>query len=673
MNIAAYFIVNILLFFSWYALLFRKKTLLFADRIIGVFVLGLAQIIITEMLLGIVFERLFAIHLFFLNISISSVVLLYAVSTGSGRGMFREGKDEAARIFNMIRGDVVLLFVFTLFIISIGWVLFLGYIFPSYSWDALWYHLPLVGHMLQSGAIEGAPASSFIDITQFATIFPKNIELFFLWNIIFLKSDVIVDLSQLCFSIAGVLAVYSMAVKLGIKEKYALLSALLFFFSPVIILQSTANYVDIATSVLFLIAINFLLYDDLNGYSDRDRDSATALSCKMPLLISGLSTGILLGAKGSGPLFLGILILGIACRDIVRYLGAGYSLYPYDLDVFKKSIKGYLIYFIVPVFLLGGYWYIRNWALYNNPVYPIEVAIGGVTLFKGLYNVIIDTASELAVIKDMSMPAQLFYVWLEKVGYYFYDSRLSGFGPVWFILFLPGIFAAFIYALAKKKYDFLFVAIVLLAAFLMYPNNWNTRYVLFITGLGALSFGLVLECFSKRENILKITGLALALYVFLTANSPCITPGKVREFIALPADERTLANHKPFNIDTHVRDHYGYWIWIDKNIKQGDTVAYPFISSVLDVSEPFFVAPLWNREFSNKVVYIKSDSYNEWIKALEQNNVTHALIKQRSAEDKWIKFTGSYGMFGIVQEKFQVVYADENYKIVKLNRPKTGS
>lgn len=673
MNIAAYLIVNILLFFSWYALLFRKKTLLFADRIIGVFVLSLTQIIATEMLLGLVVKQLFAVPLFSLNIVVSVVVMSFALSTGFRRGLFTDIKDNAFAVLSIIRGDIVLLVVSALFIIAVCWVLLLGYLFPSYSWDALWYHLPLVGHMIQSGAIEGAPASSFIDITQFATIFPKNIELFFLWNIIFLKSDVIVDLSQMFFTLAGVLVVYSMAVKLGIKEKYALFSALLFFFSPVIILQSTASYVDIAKSVLFLIAVNFLLYGSLKSYNLRETVSTNIMPAKMPLLIAGLAAGILLGAKGSGPLFFGVLILGIAGRDIVRYLKVGNRLSLNSLYVFKESTKVYLLYFIVPVFILGGYWYIRNWALYNNPVYPMEVAIGGITLFKGLYNVIIDTASELAVIKDMSMPAQLFYVWLEKVGYYFYDSRLSGFGPVWFILFLPGIFAAFIYAAAKKKHDFLFVAVILSAAFLIYPNSWNTRYVIFITGLGALSFGLVLECFSERENILKLTGLTLALYVFLTANSPCVTPAKVREFIALPADERTLSNHKPFNIDMHVRGHYGYWIWIDKNIKQGDTVAYPFISSVLDLSEPFFVAPLWNREFSSKVVYIKSGSYNEWLKALEQNNVTHALIKQHSAEDKWIKFTGSYGMFGIVQEKFQVVYADENYKIVKLNRPKTGS
>ncbi|MEF9426144.1 MAG: hypothetical protein L0956_02850 [Candidatus Mariimomonas ferrooxydans] len=73
----------------------------------------------------------------------------------------------------------------------------LGYLFPSFTWDALWYHLPMVGYIMQSGAIQEVPASSFI--IQFINSLPKNIELLFLWNIIFLKNDTIVDLTQLFF------------------------------------------------------------------------------------------------------------------------------------------------------------------------------------------------------------------------------------------------------------------------------------------------------------------------------------------------------------------------------------------------------------------------------------------------------------------------------------------
>jgi hypothetical protein len=36
-------------------------------------------------------------------------------------------------------------------------------------------------------------------------------------------------------------------------------------------------------------------------------------------------------------------------------------------------------------FLLAGPWYVRNWILTGNPLYPTDVAIGGVTIFRGMF------------------------------------------------------------------------------------------------------------------------------------------------------------------------------------------------------------------------------------------------------------------------------------------------
>ena len=51
MNILFYITVNLLLFSSWFFLLFRyKRFLSFADRLIGTFVLALAQIVLIPFL-----------------------------------------------------------------------------------------------------------------------------------------------------------------------------------------------------------------------------------------------------------------------------------------------------------------------------------------------------------------------------------------------------------------------------------------------------------------------------------------------------------------------------------------------------------------------------------------------------------------------------------------------
>lgn len=657
MNTLKFIIINLALFSSWFLFLHKKKEdLSFADRLIGSFILGLAQIIATEMLLGILFKQLYAAPLFLLNIIISSSVLI-AASAGINifSTAFDEIRSETLRIFGIINYDRVLLFIFCLFLGSVCWMLFLGYFFPSYAWDALWYHLPMVGYIMQNGAIQETYTPWFID--QFINIFPKNTELFFLWNTIFLKSAIIVDLSQLLFTLMGVLTIYSMALKLKIKEKYALYSSLLFFFTPIMILQSTTNYVDVAISVLFLIAVNFLLSTPADHAGD---EKGEGYSRRWPLLLSGIAAGILLGSKGSGPLFIAVLSLAVLFKIFVKQFGL--SSFPDKIGVIRQGIGNYLLYFLLPVILFGSYWYIKNWIFYGNPVYPMEISFANVTIFKGLYGGIIDPSPE--VLNNLPPLKKLLYVWEERVKYYLYDSRSSGFGPLWFILFLPAILFSTLLSIRRKERNFLFIGIILIVTFILYPRNWNTRYVIFIVGLGSLSFGMTLEYFRERENILKVLALLLASYTSLVSNSPCVMPQKIKEFLLQPAEERTIARQAPFNIDMHARQEYGYWIWISKNISAGDTLAYTF--------EPLFHSPLWNSGFSNKIVSIKSDTYSEWLKTLKEKNVTYILIRTRSAEDEWIEKEAealkSLWWVKGPMKRYETVYSDKNYKIVRFKK-----
>ncbi|GBE06420.1 MAG TPA: hypothetical protein ENH31_03070 [Nitrospirae bacterium] len=132
---------------------------------------------------------------------------------------------------------------------------------------------------------------------------------------------------------------------------------------------------------------------------------------------------------------------------------------------------------MVPVLLLGGYWYIKNWVLYGNPVYPIRITFLDITLFEWLFEGIIDPMP--LVLDKMSPLIMPFYVWLEKVEYYLYDSRLSGFGPIWFILLLPSMAIALWHSIKTKKYNFLFVSVILIITFILYPRDWYPRYVIF--------------------------------------------------------------------------------------------------------------------------------------------------------------------------------------------------
>jgi hypothetical protein len=659
-----YIIVNLLLFASWYIFLFNKRSSLsFTDRLIGTFILGLAQIIATEMVLGIVLKNLFASPLFFSNISISLIILSIAMFKKKSRDpLIRtvtvELRDRIKGLFRTVSSDILLLLLFLLLIIKICWVVFVGYLFPPYSWDGLWYHLPIVGYIMQSGAIQENPANFMID--TFLNIFPKNMELFFLWNIIFLKNDIITDLSQLPFMIIGVITTYSIAIKLKIKESYALHSSLLFFFTPIMILQLTTNYIDIAVSVLFLVTINFLLYDspDRSGLIS----GSVRFERRAHLLLAGIAAGILLGSKGSGPLFAIIFFIALFIQETIKHRRGIYGTASTFIGrTLNHSIRPYIIYFFLPMLLMGSYWYIKNWVLYNNPVYPMEIALFNLTIFEGLYKGIIDPAPSM--IENSSSLTGLFHVWMERVEYYFYDSRMSGFGPIWFILLLPSLLFASVRSLINRRYNWLFISILLIMTFIVHPRNWNTRYVIFIVALGALSYGYMLEYFGKRRRIINIIAIILALYTFMTANSACVMPSKISAFMHLPAEQRTIARQAPFNIDLNAQQEYGHWIWVSENILEGDMLAYTF--------DPLFLSPLWNSAFSSSNAYVKADNYNDWQKILKEKDADYVLLRQYSKEDDWIEkewrlLSGIGGWFGKPKEKFRQVYSDKNYKIMKV-------
>jgi hypothetical protein len=661
LNILIHIIINLLVFGSWYLFLFRFRSLvLLSERLAGTFVFGLAQIIVTSLLLGAGLKTLYPVPLLSLNLVISISVLAYSLHSLYGDrkrppspvgSAISELGSTLAWLSGVLRRDYILALIFALFVLGVGWIIFLGYLFPSYTWDALWYHLPIVGYMMQNGAIQEIPNNTFIH--QFINIFPKNIELFFLWNIIFLKTDRIVDLSQLPFVFIGMMSVYSIALKSGIEKRLALYPALLFFFTPILILQASTNYVDVAISSLFITAVNFLsgaaFTAEGGDYPDPQRRRAINLT------LAGITSGILLGAKGSGPLFIIILSGAIIAQKLRKHLKPGSS----DPASVKKSFKRFVLNFIVPVILLGGYWYLKNWIIYDNPVYPMEVSILGKTVFKGLYKGIIEPVPE--IIKSLSYWERPLYVWLENVRYYLYDSRLGGLGPIWFILFLPSVVLFIMHAVVSRNFSRTGLALVFVAAFLLYPRNWTPRYVIFLVAFGALSFGWILTFFEKAGRLLRVAALILACYTLLISNSPCITPEQIIRFISLPAPERTIARHKPFNIDLHARQEYGHWIWISNNVSAGDVLAYTF--------DPLFLAPLWNSSFSNRITYIKAASRKEFTEKLREERVRYVLIKTRSREDEWIttemKVRSSLGWFGGVKRIYRVRYQDENYKIIE--------
>ena len=258
LGLLLYVLITTYVFLAPYYLLTKKYShaYSFIDRLLGAFVLGISQIILTEVALGFALQ-LVSLHLFLLNIVVSTGILIFAgISREELLKQFKEAGKSLADFFNLVFRHKILSIILVLSVVQVCWWAFQAWLFPPYAYDAMVYHLPKVAHILQINGIEEfATGSIWVNMPPF------NIELLFLWNVIFLGNDILVNGTQIVFALFAVLAIYGIARKVGIGPRNASF-AMIFLFVPIVIQQATTSYIDLAVSAMFVIAVNFMLLKD---------------------------------------------------------------------------------------------------------------------------------------------------------------------------------------------------------------------------------------------------------------------------------------------------------------------------------------------------------------------------------------------------------------------------
>lgn len=230
-------------------------------------------------------------------------------------------------------------------------VLVWGVIAPPPPWDAFVYHLPFAADWLQHEAISLVTVP-FGD--QAGTYFPSNTELYFVWLMMPLRSEMLTSAAQFPFYAGSALLVYAIARELGRSRSAAGIAACLGLLLPGFMHQAAAAEVDVVFAALFLLCLLFLL-----RYlrTDEWRDAA----------LSGLAGGLLAGTKYIGAPFVLLLALPAAAIMIQR-----------------RRWKHAALYILAGV-CGGGYWYVRNWAVAGNPVFPMAISALGIEIFPGGY------------------------------------------------------------------------------------------------------------------------------------------------------------------------------------------------------------------------------------------------------------------------------------------------
>ena len=590
-------------------------------RFVSTFFLFYAQIIVTEFLLGSL-SILTPLWIVCLNLCISLLIIFFVYKNAGTKVFSRYTntiKASIGRLYRDVKTDRHWRWLLIVASLLLGWIILLGVLFPATDFDGNSYHLTFIGYAIQNHNFFDVPTS-----IGWLTGYPKGGEFIQMWNVIVTRNDVLVDLVQIPFLALGVYALYVISRKLGVAKKEARFVSLLYLFLPIVLNQLKTTYIDVMLCALFFAAIAMVVKTRLG---------------KLDLLIVGIIFSLLISIKFTGFLFVaGLLPLLL------------WNLYSHRHKGRKSLLKSYIypLLIVFPPTLFGLYWYIKNFILYGNPLYPFGLKVGGITIFPGktFQDLAAGAVSTLKGFPEGCVE-RVWFVWTEQKDWYGclynYDANFTGLGPIWFIILIPAIVVSLYFVFKKRNYLYIGIITIVMSIFALYPLNYYSRYTMFITALGVISLGIVFTNTRKAlTDRVKTLTIILAVSVFFMNFALCNFPPSivVSQLHSVRAgDPRGLAYENVLGSS---------YVFMQRTLQRGDTVAYD--------SRPYYIYALWKPDFSNRVIYLPAKDKASWVYDLKANNVKYVFTNVRSKEHRWAKDDGS----------FRSIYKDVQYEIYQV-------
>lgn len=213
---------------------------------------------------------------------------------------------------------------------------FSGVLAPEIAGDSLCYHLNLPKRFLQAGKIY-APA---YDINAG---FPLLMEMLYTLGL----SLHGVTLAKFYHLLTGVLGALALAVFAGkaFPRRYGLWAAVIFFTTPGILNQLGTTYIDAALACYVFLAVASCL----RGFEESESPAW--------FVLCGIFFAFALGIKFLALVFLAGLCIMVLFETLHRKRGVRTA-------VLRLTCLG------IPAVLFSGFWYLRSFLIWGNPVYP---------------------------------------------------------------------------------------------------------------------------------------------------------------------------------------------------------------------------------------------------------------------------------------------------------------
>lgn len=588
-------------------------------RFIGTFLLFYAQVITTEFLLGLA-SYLYDYSLATVNIALT-MLLIIALRQKYGQKIFREYflniKTLPKLLMSTARQDRFLSILCVLALSFVGWITFLAILFPPLDWDGNAYHLTYAADLVQNHHIYDIPASM-----PWLPGYPKGGELIQAWTVLLAHNDTLIELAQLPFLLLAVGALYGIARSLRISKRSSRFSAVLFAFTPMVMNQLITGYIDVMLCGIFFAALALILRKTYR---------------KLDLLLIGISFSLIISIKASGVYF--IIALGAL---LLWNLYRRYKLKP------GAYITPILLVALPMVF--GIYWYIKNLVLYGSPLYPFGFKIGDKTIFEG------PDFNQWSAVIGAGMPdntfLRLWHTWSEHIPdpkqfQYDYSSNYFGLGIIWFVVLIPSLILAIHFAIRQRRYYLLSTLGVLFTLLLVFPTNYSPRYTIFILSTGIIALGLVLDNLNRLTiTITKSVVVILALTTLLA--NLCVwsyAPANIENQVSSISSSNGLRG--PGTIFS-INMGNAYEI-VRRNAGKDDTVVY---------TAGNWIYPLWNNNFSNRVVYVEAKTKESWLMQVinQSGDYIFTTTEPSVEQNQWAADTFK-----------NIIYKDATYVVYKVH------
>ncbi|MFA7230758.1 MAG: hypothetical protein WC071_05765 [Victivallaceae bacterium] len=352
-------------------------------------------------------------------------------------------------------------------VLTAGLAIFLP--FTPGQWDSLTYHLYIPARWVQERMIFHVPTVFGDEAAAFA---PANAMVFYSCLLALLNSDTLMNCIAPVFLLLAALTLYKITLTLKGSQVSAAIVATIVIITPAIVIPAFSAYTDIMAQALLLTGVWWML-----KYI-REKRFEYSFYCSM-------CCGLALGTK-----------------TIMLPFTIPVLLIPGIFMLARKDWRSMLTV-IALTFAAGGWWYCRTLALYGNPLFPAEVKLFGIVLFKGVF-------SMEALSSGNHHIGQMQQLWLGAYQYF----NITG-----FILMSAGL-AGWIMIFWKDKQRRLQAGVILTLILIWtltycYVIPFNNQYR-FMLGIWLLSLpGVALLFDFIRQPRLKLSAASIIFILLL--------------------------------------------------------------------------------------------------------------------------------------------------------------